>query len=296
MLVSGSQDNTLKLWDAATGRELRTLTSDTDTVSAVAFAPNGKTVVSACALTLTLWDAATGRVLHTLEGHRVSIFAAAFSPDGRTIVSGSYDTRRLILWDASDRAPAPNSQKGHTAKAIMIGMHPTNTGSIRLRSRPTAAPSPRAAKTDTLKLWSAANRQRTANPCRPYLLGELSCIFARRPHVIASGSEDNTIKLWDAASGRELRSLVGHMNSVNSVGFSSDGRMIVSGGEDGTLRLWSLAGEPLATSIAGSGDAWLTMTPEEFFDSSDSGTKLLAAVRGLRCLLNRSVLSAALSP
>ena len=63
-------DKTLKLWDAETGQELRTLEGHTGEVSACAFSPDGARVVSASEdKTLKLWDAETGRELRTLEGH-----------------------------------------------------------------------------------------------------------------------------------------------------------------------------------------------------------------------------------
>jgi WD40 repeat protein len=277
IIVSGSEDNTIKLWDAATGRELRTLSGDIDVVSAVAFAPNGRTIVSASALTLKLWDAANGRVLHILKGHTVSIFAAAFSPDGRTIVSGGYDTT-LILWDAAT-GRLLRTLKGH-GKGDNDRYAADKYGVNSVAFSPDGGTIVSGSKDRTLKLWDAA----TGRELRTFI-GHLDSVtsvaFSPDGRIIGSGSEDNTIKLWDAATGRELRTLVGHMNSVNSVTFSSEGRQIVSGGEDGTVRLWDLVGELLITSIAGSHEEWLTITPEGFFDSSDNGTNLLAAVRGL---------------
>jgi WD40 repeat protein len=276
-IVSGSDDNTLKLWDAATGRELRTLSGDSDVVSAVAFSPDGKTIVSASALTLKLWDTTTGRELHTLEGHRVSIFAAAFAPDGRTIVSGSYDTK-LILWDAMT-GRLLRILKGH-GKGDNDRNAADKSGITSVAFSPDSRTIVSGSRDRTLKLWNAASG-RELRTLAGHTSSVSSVVFSPDGRLIASGSEDNTIKLWDAANGRELHTLVGHMNSVNSVTFSSDGRSVVSGGKDGTVRLWNVAGELLATSIAGSDDEWLTITPEGFFDSSDSGTNLLAAVRGL---------------
>jgi WD40 repeat protein len=98
--MSGSDDNTVRLWDAVTGAALQTLEGHSDWVSSVAFSPDGKQVVSGSRdKTVRLWDAVTGAALQTLEGHSRWVNSVAFSPDGKQVVSGShYETVRL--WDA----------------------------------------------------------------------------------------------------------------------------------------------------------------------------------------------------
>ncbi|MEH2458046.1 WD40 repeat domain-containing protein, partial [Nostoc sp.] len=97
--VSASSDNTLKLWDLETGKEISTLSGHKDSVRAVALAPDGKTAVSASDdKTLKLWDLATGKEISTLSGHKDSVRAVALAPDGKTAVSASSDNT-LKLWD-----------------------------------------------------------------------------------------------------------------------------------------------------------------------------------------------------
>ena len=100
-LASASWDNTIKLWDTATGQELRTLTGHTYWVAAVAFSPDGKTLASGgWDKTVKVWDVATGELKRTLSGHTGWVYTIAFSPDGKFLASGGND-HAVRLWDTA---------------------------------------------------------------------------------------------------------------------------------------------------------------------------------------------------
>ena len=122
-VVSGSNDRTVRLWDAATRVALQTLEGHTNCISSVAFSPDGKQVVSGSGdKTVRLWDAATGAALQTLEGHTGLVNSVAFSPDGKQVVSGSYDTT-VRLWDAATGA-ALQRLEGHTDSVSSVAFSP----------------------------------------------------------------------------------------------------------------------------------------------------------------------------
>ncbi len=100
-VLSGSDDHTLKVWDAATGEELLTLVGHRDGVRSCAWSPDGMLVVSgSCDKTLKVWDSRTGEELRKLEGHRGKVNSCAWSPNGTQVLSGS-DDHSLKVWDAA---------------------------------------------------------------------------------------------------------------------------------------------------------------------------------------------------
>jgi WD40 repeat protein len=105
-LSSGSGDNTVRLWDVASGQNLVTLKGHNDIVNSVAFSPDGKTLASASVdKTLKLWDVASGQNVAALEGNWLlnlgnHVRSVAFSPDGKTLVSASAD-KTIKLWEAA---------------------------------------------------------------------------------------------------------------------------------------------------------------------------------------------------
>jgi WD40 repeat protein len=78
-----------------------------------------------------------------------------------------------------------------------------------------------------------------------------SVAFSPDGKLIVSGSDDNTVRLWDIKGNRVAQPFQGHEDSVNSVAFSPDGKLIVSGSGDKTVRLWDIKGNPVGQPFQG---------------------------------------------
>ena len=114
-IVSASVDNTVRIWDAQTGRQVgNPLEGHTDRVLSASFSPDGKYIVSASwDKTVRIWDAKTGQQVGApLEGHTYAVCSASFSPDGKYIVSASLD-KTVRIWDAKTGRQVGNPLEGH---------------------------------------------------------------------------------------------------------------------------------------------------------------------------------------
>jgi regulation of enolase protein 1 (concanavalin A-like superfamily) len=145
----------VKLWDAATGREVRTLQGHRGTVTSVAFSPDGQRLVTGSAdRRAKLWDAATGREILTLQGHTAEVLCVGFSSDGRRIVTGSGDAtakvweaatpEQMAAWTAAERAHEARVQASRTeqekrdraARGSIQVVASSSEGRMRLQWRP----------------------------------------------------------------------------------------------------------------------------------------------------------------
>ncbi|KAI9869032.1 MAG: hypothetical protein M1813_002855 [Trichoglossum hirsutum] len=270
LVASASLDNTVKLWDVATGKGHMTFRGHSSCVRAVAFSPpDGKLIASASLdNTVRLWDVATGRNDKRFEAHKSSVQAVAFSPDGKIVASSSNDLT-IKLWDPGTCGER-GTFKGHTDSIWAVAFSPDGKlvasasldKSVRLWDPATGqgcrkfedhskevravAFSPggkliaSASHDCTVKLWDPA----TGRVCRTFRghKGDVHAVaFSPDGRLVASASLDNTVKLWDVATGRHGGMLVGHRNSVQAVAFSPDGKIVASSSNDGTIRLWDPA-------------------------------------------------------
>jgi TIR domain/WD domain, G-beta repeat len=148
-VLTGSTDNTARLWDAATGKMVATLAGHTGLVFAVAFSPNGGRVLTGSDdKTARLWDAATGKLVATLEGHTSRVTTVAFSPDGTSVLTGS-DDNTARLWDAATGKTVAKLE-GHKDGISAVAFSPDGTRVLT------------GSDDNTARLWDAATGKTVA--------------------------------------------------------------------------------------------------------------------------------------
>ncbi|OUL34278.1 hypothetical protein BV372_14260 [Nostoc sp. T09] len=266
ILATASADNTLKLWDTSTGKEIKTLIGHTNSVNDISFSPNGKMLASASDdNTLKLWDTSTGKEIKTLIGHTNSVKGVSFSPDGKMLATASSDNM-VKLWNTSTGKEI-KTLNGHTNRVNGVSFSPdgkmlasasvdrtvklwnTSTGKeIKTLSghtdwvygvsfSPDGKMLASASVDRTVKLWNTSTYKEIKT-----LIGltdlVLSVSFSPDGKMLATASGDKTVKLWDTSSYKEIKTLIGHTNWVYRVSFSRDGKMLATASGDNTVKLW----------------------------------------------------------
>jgi WD40 repeat protein len=134
-IITGSSDNTIRIWDAETGSAVgKPLEGHTDPVSSVAYSPDGRRIISGSDdKTIRIWDAESGSAVgKPLEGHTDPVWSVAYSPDGRRIISGS-DDKTIRIWDAESGSAVGKPLEGHTDPVYSVAYSPEWAPHHRLR-------------------------------------------------------------------------------------------------------------------------------------------------------------------
>ncbi len=237
VLASGSDDQTIRLWNAHDGTCLTVLQGHTGGVTSVRFSPNGQLLASASEdASIRLWSVDRGTPLKTLQGHTRWVRTVAFSPDGQTLASGS-DDRTIRLWEVKT-GTCRQTLQGHTGWVTSLSFSPNGQ---TLAS---------GSEDASVRLWNVQD-----GTCFKLLQGHSSCVWevAFNPdgHTLASGSADRSARLWDIQGGTSLKTFQGQTSGVRSVSFSPDGSTLASGSYDALVRLWDLQQETGSKALPG---------------------------------------------
>jgi len=236
-VLTGSADNTARLWDAATGKVVTTLAGHAAPVAAIAFSPDGTRVLTGSEdHTARLWDATTGNLVATLAGHTGPLWAVAFSPDGKRVLNGTADNTAR-LWDAAT-GKIVTTLGGHTDRVWAVGLSPDGTRVLN------------GAADNTAQLWDAATGK-IVTTLGGHAAPVAAVGFSPDGTRVLTGSEDHTARLWDPTTGTLVATLAGHTAPVMAVAFSPDGTRILTGSLDSTARLWDAAAGKAVATLSG---------------------------------------------
>ncbi|MBX9679790.1 MAG: WD40 repeat domain-containing protein [Gemmataceae bacterium] len=225
-LLSAGADQTIRLWDSRTGKELRRIDAPIGRIWTVVFAPRGKYAASGSFDgSVRLWDLERGREVRRFSEKGDYVRSVVFSADGQSIAAAG-DDRVIRIWDVAT-GKLQGTLKGHDHFVWSIafsrdGKHLVSGSLDR-----------------TIRIWDLTTmaERKTISTGDDSVFAIAMSPDGRR---FASGSSDRHVQIWDLATGERVRTLAGHEGYVHSIAYSPDGRRILSGSQDQTLRLWEV--------------------------------------------------------
>jgi serine/threonine protein kinase len=224
----GESDQTIRVWDVATGKELARFGNDDVTFDCLALCPDQRHLLTGGAVTIwkgsvSLWDLETGMELARFGGlGRVG--GLAVSPDGQWALAGAMDQTFRLL-DLKDR------------KEVHRFVCTDNVQDVAIRSDGRLAAS--ASQDGTVRLWDLEKRTEIA--CLRRHTGHVNgVVFSPDGSLLLTGGADKTVRFWDVQSRKQLNPVQNHLEGVRKVAISPDGRRALSAESDGTVRLWDV--------------------------------------------------------
>ncbi|HJQ71139.1 MAG TPA: hypothetical protein VKA70_19340 [Blastocatellia bacterium] len=251
-VAAGEYDNNVRLWETSSGKlkqkiagsagwtgtfSADSLVVSVDSILAVAFFPDGKTLAGATSnKVVKLWETSQSIEKKSLNGHSDRVSSIAVLPDRMRLLSGSSD-QTAKLWDA-ETGEVLKTFVGHSGAVTSVASSPDG----RLAASASADKS--------IKIWDLVSGELKLT-LRGHDGGVLTVAFSPDGKTLASGSLDSTIRLWDVETGQPKPIVVRHQSPVNSVAFSPDGKSLASGGLDKTVRLWDAETGELRKTMTG---------------------------------------------
>ena len=225
-IITGSWDNTARIWNAATGVVELRLVGHSGYVNDAIFSPSGRQVLTASDdRTARTWDAKTGEPQRRFEGHREGVRTAVFSPNEDRVLTASND-KTARIWDAAT-GRLLQELKGHD-QAVLCAAYSADGTRVITGSDDTRA-----------LIWDVTGAQpQVIARLEGHSAGVNSVAFSPTGTRAVTGSRDHNAIIWDARTGNELLTLKGHSQEVTSGLFSPDGLSILTASRDGTLILW----------------------------------------------------------
>jgi WD40 repeat protein len=225
------QPGQIKIWEAASGKELRTISRGHQAgITCLAFGPGGKLLLASGGtdLTVRFWDARSGHELRPPLKQAQPVMSLAFSPDGAylAVAGGKRGQPELPgevrIWEVT------TGRSVHTRKvprSVLSIVYSPDGGRLAW-----------AAGKEVVVAEAATGRIEYTRGHRGIIY---SVAFSPDRRHLATASDDRTVKVWTAATGQEVLTLRGHIDPVVSLAYSPDGRCLASAGRDQTVKVWA---------------------------------------------------------
>jgi WD40 repeat protein len=231
-VYSGAEVGRVKVWDVASGTEIKAFTGPRGGVNAVAFHPDGKRLAVAGSEVVDVWDLETARKLHDLRGHKKWVYCLAYSPDGKWLATGGWD-RTVKLRDAATGALALTifAQEGFV---LSLGFSPDSRKLVT------------TSEDRSIRLWDVPSGRRLG---AFHGHSDFVQAVAFRPdgREVVTGGADASIRFWDLKTSRPV--VVEQDGWISQLAFRRDGLRVLSGGSN--VEGWNPFTGELDTSLAG---------------------------------------------
>jgi WD40 repeat protein len=226
LVASGGADEApVRLWNVASGKEVRAIALKTPCPTPLAFLPGDRLLAVQTGESLTFLDTETGTVRWNLD-YKNAGFPPVFTADGRVV--GIFSDKILTLWEvaAGKERQRTELREVHLDKALHLALSPDGSlvatgeekGEVQLHDL------------DTGRVL-----------CRFQAIGFLQTLaFSPTSQMLATGC-DGLVQLWDVAKGRELVRLSAHGDVVTGLSFSPDGNYLLTASHDETALVWDVA-------------------------------------------------------
>jgi len=275
LIALGGDDRSVRLIDAASGKEKEALAGHEKEVLSVAFSPDSKTLASGSwDTTVRLWDLPTWTMKHKLEGHQRGVTGLAFNPEGLILASSGRDNF-VRLWGKERRSFMVESRTSDVSGQNISSHSQTDLFCLAM------TPDGRQLATGSHQTPLCVTNWQSSKT-RVLLEGDggytrVYCVaFSPDGKLLASGGEDGrakeaNVRLWDVASGALLTTLRGHKETVRCLAFHPDGTGLASGGDDNVVFLWDVSKNVKQASLTGH------VGPVHGLDFSPCGNALVSA-------------------
>lgn len=249
-ILTGSRDETAKLWQVKSGQLICSLEGHTGTIYAIDFSADEEYIITGSGDgNIKLWETRSGQLRKTMRAHGKAVTASQFSPpcpvstncpfgNGEYFVSGGGDST-VKLWQTHTQQLI-RTFRGHRGFITAAAFSPNSSYILT------------ASQDSTARIWDTATGQ-----VRHEFSGHMGSIntidISFDGSRVLTASTDGTVKIWDSVSGSLLHTLAEHQGAVEDAAFSPDGGSVLSGGADGLAHCWNTVTGELLYSLQGHG-------------------------------------------